>query len=255
MQAKISKLEGEIRALATGKERYSAEIESLRTQFQEASSSDSESSKLRFENKALESKLRKYATHAQELEDERAKIIRALQSVHQSTENGDVVKAVVELCDKAACYEEERDAVSNLASEQPFNAELEELKRENAQLKSQVASVNHDTRKLSLLERENQHLRAERDVARTAAKENGKLEREVLQLYNDLDQQKQKYQRTKAELIALQNQKSTDDLTFEIEQVKSRAKHQSTPATASKENKRNAASVSKSERLPFQWQA
>lgn len=89
---------------------------------------DSEITKLRFDNEALEGQVRKFALHCQQLEDEKENIIQALGLKR----NGDdISKAIFNLCDKVSSLESECGATAQF--------EVKQLRENNSSLKTQIS--------------------------------------------------------------------------------------------------------------------
>ena len=91
---------------------------------------------LTFAKDALETKLRKYASHCQRLESDKATIIDALKSCNRSNiVDGDLAGAIVTLCDHFSSLEEECDALSN--AEDRASSYLMEIEKIRDQMTSQ----------------------------------------------------------------------------------------------------------------------
>lgn len=144
-----------------------------------------EISHLRFDNEALEKKLRKFATHCQRLEDDKATLIDSLRSCNIDLDNfnGDLNEAVIHLCDRLTSIDEtrpnknknerledENDSLRKkinelVQSEDRLVEELNMAKKDISKLKGQVAEaakatashVDKDS-KISYLEQENLQL-------------------------------------------------------------------------------------------------
>jgi len=98
-----------------------------------------ELSELRFDKEALESKLRKFASHCQRLEDEKASTIDALRSCDINfTHEDDINEAIITLCDQLA---------SKSARDSP--GESEHLKQENRSLMSKLESLSQSEKQLT----------------------------------------------------------------------------------------------------------
>ena len=203
---------------------------------------DTELTRLRFDKEALENKLRKYASHCQHLEHERASIFHVLRSTKiDDLEQNDLSRAIVSLCDKVTSLEEEYESLSKSESRAPTShAEMEELQQQN---KSLLVQIDDSLKKSEGLEKskielanELEYLLSEREQlqrdameARASAEsvESEKsrqvryLERENIQLMTDLKAAKKQIQETRAEINVLRLQDS-DDTTMEISALKGR---------------------------------
>jgi chromosome segregation ATPase len=233
---------------------------------------DSEITSLRFHKEALEKKLRKFAKHCQRLEDERASILHAVQSSKPvELDEADLSKAFVALCDKIASLEKECDSLSNIENRaSSYMVEVEQLRSHNSLLQGQVTDQRSKVDRLlraevelketvAQLRREREDLRRAADQARGNAStlENERrrlqyLERENLQLMNDLKTAKKQQQSMKAELNVLRAQ-SIDD-SVEMPKPKSQSIRKSSrnqdcsspnrppmaPHPSTKENSENA---------------
>lgn len=197
---------------------------------------------MRFDKEALESKLRKYLSHCQRLEEEKAGIIDVLRSSqHDDVFDGDISKTVVFLCDKLASLEEECESLSKAQNQASFYLkEVDQLRESNGTLQSQISEsrkkVDHLVRSeiglkeaLATLRGEQEELRSMTDAAQGNAEsvENEKsrqfryLEQENLHLMLDLKSVKKQLQNTKAELNMLRA-KALDDDTTELGVVAAR---------------------------------
>jgi chromosome segregation ATPase len=93
-----------------------------------------EVSELRFDKKALESKLRKFAGHCQRLEDAKAGMADALRSCNIELEHdGDINEAIISVCDKLASLEE-----ANSRGTFSVDSDHEHLQRENNTLQTKL---------------------------------------------------------------------------------------------------------------------
>ena len=147
-----------------------------------------ELAELRFDKEALESKLRKFASHCQRLEDDRAAMTDVLRSCSMdlSDFDGDINEAVISLCDRLVSLEEgssrARSTESEISEEEKntlerrisdvskseamhskqvtrYETEIKNLRSRMAIMEknqSDVNGVNNDMgRKLRFLEQEN----------------------------------------------------------------------------------------------------
>jgi uncharacterized protein (UPF0335 family) len=239
---------------------------------------DQEISELRFDKEALENKLRKYLSHCQRLEEEKAGILDVLRSSqHGDIFDGDISKTVVSLCDKLASLEEECGSLSKSENKASFYLkEVEQLREANGTLQSQISEsrnkVDHLIRSevelkeaLTSLQRERDEfrLKADRAEGNVESVENEKsrqvryLEQESLQLMLDLKAVKKQLLNTKAELNMLRA-KAMDDNTMDLSgltappapnsQVRSKIKphHHATSTPMDKENSVNVEKVASS---------
>ena len=229
---KLKKAEKELKALR----------EEKRTSDPAAGLEDTELTKLRFDKEALENKLRKYASHCQHLEQERANMLHVLRTTKISDlAQNDLGKAIVNLCDKVTSLEEECDSLSKSESRASSVVdEVGQLREQNRSLHSQLDESRKKTdrlqraetefkEELATLRRELEKLRRDATDSRTSAEsiESQKtrqvkyLERENLQLMKDLKTAKKKLQSAKAEINALRLQDS-DNTTMELSALKGR---------------------------------
>ena len=199
---------------------------------------DDDVSELKFAKQALETKLRKYLSHCQRLESDKASIIDALKSTRQHhISDGDVAGAVIELCDRLSSLEQECDNFSTARTTVSSDSvQTDRLRQENRQLQDRVTETKERLTTLTRLEadlhsRLNKaqdtiaQLSEERDQLRNKA-ENAKgnmasletekirqvryLEQENLQLMLDLKATKKQLQISKTELDDLR-MKALDD--------------------------------------------
>jgi len=206
-------------------EQANARIKSLQSQLSSSSSGpeDSELTKLRFDNEALEKKIRKFAVHCQRLEDDKENI---MQTLGLKKPGDDISKAIVDLCDKLASLEKECDLLAKSESRASGSlVELEQLREKNSSLKSQMAEYQKKIDKLvraeverketvASLRREQEELKelAERARGNAESVESEKegqlryLEQENLNLIVDLKAAKKKLQDMKAEINMLRAQ-------------------------------------------------
>ena len=102
--------------------------------------SDVEISKMKFDKDALESKLRKFASHCQHLEDERADILRALGSRKRSSDDKDIVRCIVNICDRITTLEEECSVLSKSEQHSSHLVEqrLKDLEEQNRKMETDL---------------------------------------------------------------------------------------------------------------------
>ena len=183
-----------------------------------------EVTQLKFDKDALESKLRKYATHCQRLEEERDSIRKVLHSnkvLGADTES--VADAVVTLVDRLTSIEEECDSLSRTESQaSSYLVEIERLRQHNASLKSEISEMAKNLEKYSRLEMKlNESIRAlkhQLDISQKEAKEAQdsacevkrkhsrtiqRLEQENLQLHEAFKAKKNEAMKYKGELNAI----------------------------------------------------
>ena len=166
------------------------EIKQLQKQISSAGTEtdmSSEISELRFDKEALERKLRKFATHCQRLEDDKAGMADALSSCNIDIEahGSDISEAIIHLCDKFTSIEEAHEKQSNYRalekekqsmqrkmgkmsqSEQKLTEKLNQYRYEKAELQKQLESAKNEPsvgdaeenrEKLRFLEHENLQL-------------------------------------------------------------------------------------------------
>jgi predicted RNase H-like nuclease (RuvC/YqgF family) len=211
-----------------------------------------ETSQLRFNHNALETKLKKFASHCQRLEDEKDVILRVLKSTQRdSVIDNDISKAVVRLCDRVASLEEECEALSKKGSSgSSLLPDVEKLRIENAELRSKVTELKRKYEKhlKSEIELKEQvsSLRSDQDsVADQKLDEYRRrvsfLEQENLQLMHDLKALKKKLSHAKAEVNMLKI-KGTEDDTLDSSKLASSepSLQKSSRATRTPANKENA---------------
>ena len=116
----------------------------------------SELTKLRFDNEALERKVRKFAVHCQNLEDEKENIIQALGLKRPED---DISEAIFNLCDKLASLESECAATSKTESQVSATLlEINQVREKNSTLRSQISDYHKKIDKLVRKEGEHNDL-------------------------------------------------------------------------------------------------
>jgi len=201
---------------------------------------DSDITTLRFDKQALESQLKKSASHCQTLDEEKARCLKVLRANKRSgTDDVDIVKAIVGLCDHVASLEKERALLTQAANPSRSNKEMEGLTEQISLLRSQLTETKKMLEWSRQTESENQHriAKLEQDALHTqeALAKSGRkiqnLEQENLQCLHDNKELRRKYQAVKSELNVLRLKGNTDDTTFELAKLKS--KYSSTDTGAS----------------------
>ena len=164
-----------------------------------------ELSELRFDKEALESKLRKFASHCQRLEDEKASTIDALRSCDINfTHEDDINEAIITLCDQLASK-----------SARDSTGESERLKQENRSLMSKLESLSQSEKQLTStvtryqveIEELKRSMRDSDDDASGVKSQMGRklrfLEQENLQLMLDVKSSKKQLQNAREEVEML----------------------------------------------------
>lgn len=168
---------------------------------------------------ALESKLRKYATHCQRLEEEKAEISNVLRSSN-CMEGDDIPKAVVRVCDQLASLEETCNTLSKSENQaSSFLLEVESLRTHNSSLQGQIQEMRRKSDRLvrseiqlkeqlaSATARYDESKAVKSSETRDADEEKTRqiryLEQENLQLMKDLKGAKKQVQHLKAEANVL----------------------------------------------------
>lgn len=107
----------------------------------------SEISELRFDKEALESKLRKFATHCQRLEDDKAGMADALKSCNVDIEayGSDISEAIIHLCDRLTSVEEAHRKSKISRSLDMQNS----LAAENNQLRQRLEEVSSSENRMA----------------------------------------------------------------------------------------------------------
>lgn len=188
------------------------------------SSGDAESTeltRLRFHIEAIEKKLRKYASHCQHLEEERARLTHVLRGAKLSdVDPEDLSRSIVNLCDKVASLEEhyKMSEASNYEVKM-----VDQLKAQNNSLESrlkeslsEVSSIRAVEQRLkveiSVLQQEQETLRKTISKSRhsadsllsDSARKLRFLEKENLQLMSDLKVMRKDLQNANAKISMLE---------------------------------------------------
>ena len=130
---------------------------------------DSEITKLRFDNEALEGKMRKFALHCQQLEDEKENIVQALGL---NRTGDDISKAIFNLCDKVSSLESECAAMSKTENHDTATLlEVGQLREKNTSLKTQISDCQ---KKIAKMVREEA---GHRDIVAALRRERDELKR------------------------------------------------------------------------------
>ena len=209
-----------------------------------------EVTKLKFDKDALESKLRKYATHCQRLEEERDSVREVLRSKKvDKIDSSSIADIVVTLVDRLTSLEEECDALSRTESQaSSFLVEIENLRQHNRTLQAQAADARRNSDQSSRSEiqlketirmlkqqveasqkeiRDAQMCTAE--VERKLNRGIQRLEHENLQILQDLKAKKEELAKCKAQLNAMRLRSSASTPGKSLE----------APVSQSKENVEN----------------
>eukprot|EP00977_Amphora_coffeiformis_P003807 scaffold765_cov160-Amphora_coffeaeformis.AAC.8 len=183
-----------------------------------------EATKLKFDKEALESKLRKYATHCQRLEEERDSVRTVLRtSKIPGADSSSVSDIVVTLVDRLTSLEEECDSLSRSENQaNSFLVEIENLRQHNKDLRTNLSEANKKLDQLSRMEiqynetkralnaqkesnqKELTKLRAESgEQIRKLSRKIQRLESEYLQIIQDHKAKKEEAAKYKSELNAI----------------------------------------------------
>jgi len=187
----------------------------------------SEIDELRFDKEAVERKLRKYATHCQRLEDDKAGVADALGSCGVTIEahGNDVGEAIINLCDKLTTTEQALKSRKGDVSS--FETENRTLQREIQELSDSQKKLKEE---LNLYEKEKYELETElentKNNKRVAEELRAKLrflEDENLQLMQDAKSSKRREQTARKEIEVLrmnidQTSTSSDFDDFDVRQ-------------------------------------
>jgi chromosome segregation ATPase len=207
-------------------------ITELEMSLRSTSSGDAESTeltRLRFHIEAIEKKLRKYASHCQQLEEERARLTHVLRGAKLSDiDPEDLSRSIVNLCDKVASLEEKYKISESIHHEtkiidqlQAQNASLESRLKESLSEVSSVRAVEQRLRaELSVLQQEQEKLRKSLSESRhsadslisDSARKLRFLEKENLQLMSDLKVMRKDLQNANAKISMLE-MKHTNSVT------------------------------------------
>ena len=180
--------------------------------------SSSEISELRFDKEALERKLRKFATHCQRLEDDKAGIADALKScnIDIETHDRDITEAIIHLCDKFASTEQALEKQLNKSS---FDKEKQSFERKIETLTEKLNNYQHEKSELEaqLESAEKETSAGESEVHREKLRF---LEQENLQLMQDVKSTKRQLQAAREEVVTLRmnvDQNPTSDFgSFDV---------------------------------------
>lgn len=151
---------------------------------------------MKFAKQALETKLRKYLSHCQRLERDKASIIDALKSCKQNhISDGNVAGAVIELCDRLSSLEQECDTLSTAQTHASSDSvQTERLREENKQLQDRVSETKERLTTLTKLEAD-LHSRL------------SKAQNKIAQLSEERDQLRNKAESAKGNMASLENEK------------------------------------------------
>ena len=180
---------------------------------------NSEINELRFDKEALERKLRKFATHCQRLEDDKAGIADALRScnIDIDAHERDINDAIIHLCDKFTSTEE---ALEKQLSNPSFEKEIRSLQRKIQDLSRSEKKL---TEKLNRYQQEKRDLEVQLENTKNEFSIGGSeehreklrfLEHENLQLMQDSKSAKRQLQASREEIETLRmniDQNSTSD--------------------------------------------
>lgn len=185
---------------------------------------DSEVTKLRFDKEALESKLRKFASQCQQLEDEKLRIILTFKSAKLEFKDENIEKAVVALCDKVVSLEQECDSLASYKNKVFSNqVEMTTLQQQKTDLISKITDLQRKIDNLQWNESGHKNLissltegstklqndvDSKRQEVESVRNQLKYLEQENLQLMIDYKAAKQKIHGLKAELNQLRSQVS-----------------------------------------------
>jgi len=224
------------------------EIASLRSGTESVAVNSAEIETLQKVKNALEIKLRKYAAHCKELQEERMNVFEAVKSCAHGNnigdEDDDIVGAIKCLIKRLSSVEEECEALSSAESRaSSYLMELDRLRDDNSTLEKNMTETQDRLGKLLAKEsellsdlkktnEENKSLKEQRNdlqkMAKSAKKSAGDLEsektrqvryleQENLQLMLDLKKARKDLQNAKAELSALsQGANDGDDITIDL---------------------------------------
>lgn len=212
---------------------------------------------LRFDKEALESKLRKFASKCQHLEDEKMRILHTFKSAKIEFADDNIEKAIVSLCDKVASLEEECDCLAKFKNKSFANeVELTTLKHHNTERNNKITELQRKIDNLKCIESEHKNalssltenstkLRHDVDNARQEADSSQNqlkyLEQENLQLMMDYKAAKQKIHSLKADINHLHSQISIAPKASASDVSKgSTKKHPKTTTPSEKENLKGA---------------
>jgi hypothetical protein len=210
------------------------ELERLRSRLNEKQMSSSNSAETDIKE-ALGAKLRKYAAHVKQLDEERSLAFHAMKSAGTAFDEDDFVGSISSLCEKFVAMQEECDTMANIEGRATsYLLEAKQLRDTNEALKvkwketeSQLTEVLTVRDGLQLKLEQSSHafasLQKERDELKLwfSAKESEKnrqisyLEKENLQLMHDLKESKKEAQHYRLEIEGIRlggHQEATEDL-------------------------------------------
>lgn len=196
----------EHKQLKRDNKRLRDEIQTLQSEGSD-SALRTEVSELRFDKDALEKKLRKFASHCQRLEDDKAGMINAMRSCNIDPEAyEDLNEAVVHLCDQLASIQDNGSVASSRRSSRSSHG----LERENEELKVKLDrfSVAEErlSQQVSRYQKELEDLRKKLKATSDSSDSAGKfryLEQENLQLMHDVKSTKKQLQAAREEIEIL----------------------------------------------------
>jgi len=220
------------------------ELQKLRSDFcakDSTSPNTSRISELQEAKEALGTKLRKYAAHIKQMDQERSLAFHTMKKVLDRLDEDDLVGSVSSLCEKLNALEEECDALSSVEGRAAgYLVESEQLRDKNGALQKQLSEtesrlnellkakadlqlkLEESNLALASLQHERDELRALEKIARGSASELESeksrqisyLEKENLQLMLELKNVKREAQNLRSEIGAFRNgnREITEDL-------------------------------------------
>jgi uncharacterized protein (UPF0335 family) len=225
------------------------EIEQLRSDLYSTSQSNASTAtsgdvaRLQFDKDALESKMRKFVSHCQRLEDEKAAIGEIIRSTMYSgplllndAQEMDIHKSVVSMCDRLTMLEEKHYSSDNVYRNiTGLDEELEKMRKANATLAKEHSEatknlvklstvVEENEKELKLLHKEETDLRTQLKNAQLScnalesekARQIHYLESENLQLMHDLKAVKKQMQTLKVDMNTLRSKSLDSEDTIEL---------------------------------------
>lgn len=247
-------------------------IADLEKAIQSTSSGDAESTeltRLRFHIDAVEKKLRKYASHCQHLEEERARLTHVLRGAKlPGVDPEDLSRSIVNICDKVASLEEQYKTSERSGHDaklvDQFKLQIASLESRLKESLSEVSCSRAVEQRLkveiSTLQQEQETLRKSLSEARhssdsllsDSARKLRFLEKENLQLMSDLKVMRKDLQNANAKISMLEIQQM-NTTTIASSNIPHLASHKLPPhpqapradfcATIDKENEANRTSV------------